>query len=94
MNIKPITWRELPGNKYSRGLHPAMLHEEKYHKRMYLPLRQGDDRTYCEVEYDKEYALRYLSKKVCEPFQILGLESLLELVKEAYEFSQQTTLMS
>ena len=89
MKLKPITWRELRGNRYNRGLNLAMLHEEKYHKWMLVALRQGEKKTYCEVEYDKEYVLNYLIKKVCKPFDSLGLDALLELVREAYLCCQE-----
>ena len=88
MEIKPITWRERWGNKLNRGLHSAMLHEESYHKRAFVRLLDGEE-AYCQIEYDKEYVLAYLAKKVCEPFDSLGLETLLDLIKEAYSHYQQ-----
>ena len=90
IDAKSITWRELQGNKYRRGLHPAMV-ENKYCKLEFTTLHKGKDKSYFQVEYDREYVLNYLSKKVCKPFGSLRLETLLDLIKEAYIRCQKET---
>lgn len=83
-----ITWKDITGNKLARNLHPAMLSDGKYHQQ--VPLKRVGDphKTIFSVEYDKEYVLRWVAKKVCEPLNTLGKEEIVQLVKEAYDLTQ------
>ena len=86
---KFITWREVTGNKYNRALHASMFSGSNYRKHVHIR-RTGDfDKSVFEVEYDKEYGITWLSKKVTDPLRNLGLKKILELVTEAYEISSQ-----
>lgn len=85
MEIETISWRDLAGNRLNRQVHPAMLSNEKYYK--YVQIRQvgNKERTLYNVEYDKDYALTWVRRKICRPLQILGKEQVLKLVEKAWE---------
>ncbi|MDJ0691390.1 MAG: hypothetical protein QNJ41_23150 [Xenococcaceae cyanobacterium MO_188.B32] len=82
--VHPITWRDVPRNKFVRGLHPAMFSEQKYRKYMeFVPLG-GTVKEVFSVEYDEEYAVEWIAAKLCKPLEILGKEKLIELIEVAY----------
>ena len=80
-----ITWRKLPGNKFSRALHPAMLSSRCYQKLSVVePIGHGEKGEYV-VSYDKTYVIKWLSMKVVRPLQLIGYQGLCELLAEAWE---------
>ena len=88
MEIKTITWRDVSGNKLSRQLHPGMLTEKKYYK--YARIREigAKDQVLHNIEYDSDYAITWLSRKVCRPLQVLGKKQVLELIEKAWELNK------
>ncbi|MGK7948256.1 MAG: hypothetical protein AB4368_05485 [Xenococcaceae cyanobacterium] len=94
MEIETITWRDLAGNKLNRQVHPAMLSREKYYK--YVQIRQVGDRkkTFYNVEYDTDYVITWIARKICRPLQVLGKERVLKLVEKAWELGEIGELVS
>lgn len=83
--IETITWRELTGNKFLRGIDPAMLTESGYVKQS-ATRKVGDrEKTIFNVVYDREYLIRSIGKIICRPLFILGKKKTLELVAEAWD---------
>jgi hypothetical protein len=83
--IETITWRELTGNKFLRGIDSGMLSESGYVKQS-ATRKVGDrEKTIFNVVYDREYLIRSLGKVICRPLFILGKQKTLELVAEAWD---------
>ena len=83
--IETITWRELTGNKFSRGIDPAMLTENGYVKQSAIRKIGERKRTVFNIVYDREYLIRAIGKVICRPMFIVGKEKTLELVSEAWD---------
>jgi hypothetical protein len=90
--IETITWRELTGNKFVRGIDPAMLTEDGYIKRSAIRRIGERKRTVFDIVYDREYLVRSIGKTICRPLFILGKEKTLNLVSEAWDAYYQTSL--
>ncbi|MDJ0692405.1 MAG: hypothetical protein QNJ41_28440 [Xenococcaceae cyanobacterium MO_188.B32] len=88
-NVHSVTWRDIPRNKFLRTLHPAMFSDSKYHKYMEFTPTGCSEKKLFLVEYDEEYALKWIANKLCKPLEVLGEKQIIQLVKEAYEQSQQ-----
>ena len=88
LEVPTITWKELPGNKYSRSLHPAMFTKGKYHKYMEFAPTGATRKKMFIVEYDQEYALKWLARKVHKPLEPLGKEQVIQLIEKAYEYNE------
>ena len=85
--IETINWKELTGNKFNRTLHPAMLTEQGFVRQTNVR-RIGDrDKTIFDVVYDRQYAIEYLGKSVCKNLRVLGIEEILDLVEEAWDYT-------
>ncbi len=87
-NVHSVTWRDIPRNKFLRTLHPAMFSEGKYHKYMQFTPTGSSDKKLFLVEYDEEYALKWLALKIHKPLEVLGKERVIELIEKAYEYNQ------
>jgi hypothetical protein len=79
-----ISWRDLPGNKYNRGLHPAMTSPRGCKKTMLLAFA-GKSKTPYTVHYDKEYAIAWLMTTVVKKLQPEGYQGICDLIAEAWE---------
>ncbi len=94
IEMRQITWREVTGNRYSRGLYPSMVSPNKFYKQAQIR-RIGDvNKSTFIIEYDKDYLLAWLNSKVCKPLGALGCERIVELLKEAYEFNYKESSFS
>ncbi|NJK58739.1 MAG: hypothetical protein HC939_23545, partial [Pleurocapsa sp. SU_5_0] len=83
--IETISWRELTGNKFVRGVDPAMLTKNGYVKQSVIR-RIGEARKdIFNVVYDREYLIGTIGQSICRPMSILGKEKLLKLVSEAWD---------
>ena len=74
MNIETISWRDLTGNKYSKGLEPAMLSDAGYVGERRIRKIGDVQKTIFNVVYDKEYLINHLVKSICSPLFVLGKE--------------------
>ena len=83
--FEAISWRELTGNKFIKSLHPAMVSEKGFVKQTSIRKIGDTDKSIFKVSYDREYVIKYLGKVVCKNLQVLELEGILELIKEAWE---------
>ena len=89
MNQLPsITWKDLAGNRLNRNLHPAMLSPAKYYQQVPLKRIGDSQKTLFTVEYDKEYVLNWVAKKVCEPLKTMDKQDIVQIVEEAYDLMQ------
>ena len=79
-----ISWRDLPGNKWSKSLDPAMLTERgciTLGKVRHSSEPQG---TMCNVIYDRDYLIQFLIRRFLMSISPLGKEVVDELVNEAW----------
>lgn len=83
--VENITWRELPGNKFSRGLSPAMLTEEGYVRQSAARKIGTRGRAFFNINYDREYLLGAIGNFICKPLFVIGKEGVLALVAEAWD---------
>lgn len=85
--LPEITWRELTGNKFNRRLHPAMLTISGYITTMKIKqIGESVSQVY-KVTYDREYALEYISRRVCVPLHTLDGASFAEIMAQAWEMA-------
>ena len=86
----PIHWRELskfPVNNFVRGLRTEMLTTCQI--QMCMAPKGAIEKKIYLVEYDKEYVLNWLLKKVLIPLAVLEEEEVIQLIREAYNHEQQ-----
>lgn len=79
-----ISWQDLPGNKFSVSLKPAMPTEQG-HIAMQKVRQAYKDAAMCKVHYDREYVIEWLMSKLVKPLSIHGKEEVINLVSEAWE---------
>ena len=80
-----ISWRDLPGNKWSKSLDPAMTTERgciTLGKVRHCHEPQG---TMCNVVYDRGYLIQFLIRRFLIPISPLGREVVDELINEAWD---------
>lgn len=83
--VETISWKELTGNKYTKGLHPAMVSAIGYIADREIR-RIGDVKpTVFKVRYDHQYVMEYIGKTLCKTLSNLGKEKVLELVSNAWD---------
>ena len=83
--IETISWRELTGYKFVRGIDPAMLTERGYVKRAAIRKIGDRKRTFFDVVYDRDYLVQAIGRYICKQMFIIGKEKTLELVSEAWD---------
>lgn len=84
-DVKTITWRELTGNKFVRGIDPAMLTEHGLVKQAAIRKIGERDRTFFNIVYDREYLLEAIGRLICKPMFCVGKEATIELIAEAWD---------
>jgi hypothetical protein len=81
-----VYWKQVQGNKLNKALHPAMLSEHGYRTTSKIRLvgttRHGS--KFAILIYDREYVIVWIMSKLIKPFQNIGLDGLIELLKEAW----------
>ena len=82
--IETISWRDLPGNKYTKSLDAAMVSEQGYV--IFGKVRHCHEpkAKMCNVIYDREYVIEFLNKRVLLALAVLKKEMIDELVDEAW----------
>jgi hypothetical protein len=85
MKIRKISWQQVPGNRFGRALHKAMLSERGYIKAVRLPTYTGDSQEVVDIHYDKEYVIAWLVSKIIRPLVGLSFQEFIDLLKEAWE---------
>ncbi len=91
--IESITWKDIAGNKFNCALHPAMLCTEKYHRLVTIRRIGDENKNLFKVEYDEEYAIEWVQRKLCQPLAILGKDRVFELLNKAYEMDAQLPIL-
>lgn len=83
--IEAISWRQLTGNKFVKGIEPAMLSKAGFVKRTAVR-RIGDrERTFFDVVYDREYLVQAIGRYICKDMYSVGKEEMIKLVGEAWD---------
>jgi hypothetical protein len=81
-----VHWKQVQGNKLNKALHPAMVSEHGYRTTSKIRLvgttRHGS--KFAILIYDREYVIVWIMSKLIKPFQNIGLDGLIELLKEAW----------
>lgn len=82
-----IYWTELQNNRLKKKLHPLMLRGEglSSYRQKGLPNTLDNDDSKVLVKYDRDYIVHWLKVKFVIPLETVGIEELIELVKNAYE---------
>lgn len=83
--IENITWREVPGNRFSRALSPAMLTEEGYTKQAAIRKVGSQVKAFLNIKYDREYFIGWIGNFICKPLFAIGKKRVLDLVAEAWD---------
>lgn len=90
--IKTISWRELTGNKFNSALHPAMLCKSGYRTVKQIRRTGESIPDVFTIEYDRDYVLEFLSRKVCKPLSNFGKQSAMEVLEEALVLYEKNSL--
>jgi hypothetical protein len=83
--IETISWRQLTGNKFVKGIEPAMLSENGFVKRTAIRRIGDQERTFFDVVYDREYLLEAISRYICKEMLPVGKKATLKLIAEAWD---------
>ena len=75
----------MTGNKYSKGLYPAMLSDEGYISQKSIRRIGGDAPEIFRIIHDRQYAIQYIGTRLCRPLFALGRQGVLNLVGEAWD---------
>lgn len=79
-----IHWTKLLYNKFRFGLHPSMLTEKGYKKKLVCRINDGllsnEPR---EILFDRQYVVEYLGKNVVSRLKPYDIETINELLKDA-----------
>jgi hypothetical protein len=84
-DVETITWRELTGNKFVRGIDPAMLTEQGLVKQAAIRKIGERQRTFFNIVYDREYLLEAIGRLICKPMFTIGKDKTIELIAEAWD---------
>ena len=79
-----ISWRDLPGNKYTKALDPAMLTERGCITLGKVRHCHDPVGKMCNVVYDRDYLIQFLIRRFLISISPLGKEVVDELVNEAW----------
>lgn len=74
--VETISWRELTGNKFVRGIDPAMLTERGYIKQSAIRKIGERKRTMFNIVYDREYLIQAIGRSICKQMFIIGKKKL------------------
>ncbi len=89
MEIEILSWRELTGNKFSKGLNTAMLEPDGYQALTRIRQIGSAERKLYNVVFDYDYALNYLICKVFRTLPELNRQKVLDLINEAYDLYEK-----
>lgn len=81
---RTISWKDLPGNKYSKSLDAAMASKQGYTVIHKVKKAYDFDEAFCNVVYDRDYLVHFLIKKVLFSLASLGKETIDGLINEAW----------
>ena len=91
--LKEVSWTEIQGNKFSKGLHPSMLQSHGYpvtmKNRVIDNRRNGSE--YVIINYDRNYVVAWLATKVIKPLCNSGVIGISNLLEEAWNYSEIST---
>ncbi len=88
-SIPNVSWKDLQGNKYSKALNPHMLTKAGLPVTLQTRI-VGQNKIgskLIRVTFDREYVINWLIVKVIRVFSNEGLETILDLVREAWQKS-------
>lgn len=87
--IIQILWSQLTGNKFRKDLQPEMF-ADTGHIATQRIRRIGDAAARpFYVKYDKQYAIEFLSRKVCKALYPLGREKTLSIISDAWDYYEK-----
>lgn len=81
---RTISWKDLPGNKYSKSLDAAMASKQGYTVIHKVKKCHSPTEAFCNVVYDRDYVVQFLIKKVLFSLASLGKEAIDGLINEAW----------
>ncbi len=91
--LKEVSWTEIQGNRFSRGLHQLMLKEKGYpitqKSRVIGAGKFGSE--YVVINYDRNYVIAWLATKVIKPLCNCGTVGISNLLEEAWNYSGIST---
>lgn len=88
-----VAWQDLQGNKYSKSLDSGMLLENGSPHIVKATLkgsRKGNAQAKVII-YDQDYVINWLIVKLIKPLSNYGLDTVTDLVKEAWKQSKLST---
>ena len=83
--IKDISWRFLPGNKFAKALDSAMDSDAGYVMSQRIRKKGQERNRICNVHYDRGYLIETFIRKIIKPLAVLGEERILELISQAWQ---------
>lgn len=95
INVQPLRvhWSRKQGNKYNKSLHPAMLTDAGFLTTTKVALldEPRTNHRYVTIIYDRLYVVNWLRVKVIKPFQNIGISELIQLIKEAWQLTHESS---
>lgn len=78
-----VSWKRLLYNKYRFGLHPLMLTENGYIKKIVCKIDNGLEAEPREILFDDEYVKQYLHRVIISRLSPSDLDKIIKLLKDA-----------
>lgn len=90
--MKVLHWSELPGNKYSLKLDPAMLEGSFFAEQTIrqVGVKRTEEPERIKVHYDRDYVITKLLMQVIQPLKIDSSEELIALMMDVWYESHNT----
>lgn len=82
---KNVSWRDIPGNKYSKSVDAAMLSEQGYIAVQRVRHCHSPKPELCNVFYDRSYVIQFLIKRFLFQISIVGKGTIHKLIDEAWD---------
>lgn len=79
----PISWKRLLYNKFRFGLHPSMLSQSGYIKKLVCKIDDDLKAEPREILFDNEYVKQYIHKTIVSRLTPEDLDKIIELLENA-----------
>ncbi|MGL5805394.1 MAG: hypothetical protein ACRC11_08115 [Xenococcaceae cyanobacterium] len=88
--VPRVSWTEVYGNPFSKGLNHGMLAESGYvyatHARL---IGNPAIKVFCQIHYDRKYVLAYLERKIIRALMPLNKKRFLKLMEAVWDYHER-----
>lgn len=90
-SVPLVSWKEVYGNPFAKGLNYGMLAEAGYVYATNTRLLSNPSvKVFCRIHYDRNYVLAYLERKIIRSLMPIKKESFLSLMESVWQYHQKS----